>query len=106
MFKQLFGKYLVDQKALTPEQYAEISAQQAATRVKLGLIAVEENLLTKEQADELNHLQTQMDKRFGDLAVEKGYLTEESIMESLLSIKRAGSDLIISYFTPYLLDNL
>ena len=42
MFKQLFGKYLVDQKALTPEQYAEISAQQAATRVKLGLIAVEE----------------------------------------------------------------
>lgn len=39
-------------------------------------------------------------------AIEKGYLTEESIMESLLSIKRAGSDLIISYFTPYLLDNL
>lgn len=39
-------------------------------------------------------------------AIEKGYLTEESIMESLVSIKRAGSDLIISYFTPYLLDNL
>lgn len=39
-------------------------------------------------------------------AIENGYLTEESIMESLLSIKRAGSDLIISYFTPYLLDNL
>ncbi|WP_295722379.1 porphobilinogen synthase [uncultured Methanobrevibacter sp.] len=39
-------------------------------------------------------------------AIEKGYLNEESIMESLLSIKRAGSDLIISYFTPYLLDNL
>ena len=48
MFKQLFGKYLVEQKALTPEQYAELSAQQAATRVKLGLIAVEEKLLTKE----------------------------------------------------------
>ena len=79
MFKQLFGKYLVEQKALTPEQYAELSAQQAATRVKLGLIAVEEKLLTKEQADELNHLQTQMDKRFGDLAVEKGYLTDEQV---------------------------
>ncbi len=39
-------------------------------------------------------------------AIEKGYLTEESIMESLLSIKRAGSDLIITYFAPYLLDNL
>ncbi len=79
MFKQLFGKYLVDQKALTPDQYAELSAQQAATRVKLGLIAVEEGLLTKEQADELNHLQTQMDKRFGDIAVEKGYLTDEQV---------------------------
>lgn len=79
MFKQLFGKYLVDQKALTPEQYAEISAKQSATRVKLGLIAVEEKLLTNEQADELNHLQTQMDKRFGDLAVEKGYLTDEQV---------------------------
>lgn len=79
MFKQLFGKYLVEQKALTPEQYDELSAKQAATRVKLGLIAVEEKLLTKEQADELNHLQTQMDKRFGDLAVEKGYLTDEQV---------------------------
>lgn len=79
MFKQLFGKYLVEQKALTAEQYAELSAQQAASRVKLGLIAVEEKLLTQEQADELNRLQTQMDKRFGDLAVEKGYLTDEQV---------------------------
>lgn len=79
MFKQLFGKYLVEQKALTPEQYADISKKQAEARVKLGLIAVEENLLTQEQADELNHLQTQMDKRFGDLAIEKGYLTDEQV---------------------------
>ena len=39
-------------------------------------------------------------------AIDKGYLTEDSIMESLLSIKRAGADLIITYFAPYLLDNL
>lgn len=39
-------------------------------------------------------------------AIEKGYLTEDSIMESLLSIKRAGADLIITYFAPYLLDHL
>ncbi len=38
--------------------------------------------------------------------IENGYLTEESIMESLLSIKRAGADLIISNFTPYALDHL
>jgi porphobilinogen synthase len=36
--------------------------------------------------------------------IESGYLTEESIYESLISIKRAGADLIISHFTPKLLE--
>jgi porphobilinogen synthase len=36
--------------------------------------------------------------------IEAGYLTEESIYESLTSIKRAGADLVISHFTPKLLD--
>ena len=40
------------------------------------------------------------------MIIENGYLTEDSIMESLLSIKRAGADLIISNFTPYVLDHL
>ncbi len=35
--------------------------------------------------------------------IEAGYLTEESIYESLISIKRAGADLVISHFTPKLL---
>lgn len=38
--------------------------------------------------------------------IENGYLTEESIMESLLSIKRAGADMIITNFAPYALDHL
>lgn len=38
--------------------------------------------------------------------IEKGYLTEDSIIESLLSIKRAGADLIITNFAPYALDKL
>lgn len=38
-------------------------------------------------------------------AIEKGYLTEKAILESLLSIKRAGADLIITNFVPYLLLN-
>ncbi|MBC7097451.1 MAG: porphobilinogen synthase, partial [Methanobacteriales archaeon] len=37
-------------------------------------------------------------------AIQKGYLTEDAIYESILSIKRAGADLIISHFTPRLLD--
>ena len=38
-------------------------------------------------------------------AIEKGFLTERAIAESLLSIKRAGADLIITNFAPYLLFN-
>ena len=38
-------------------------------------------------------------------AVEKGFLTEKAILEALLSIKRAGADLIITNFAPYLLLN-
>ena len=38
-------------------------------------------------------------------AIEKGFLTERAISESLLSIKRAGADLIITNFAPYLLLN-
>ncbi|WP_305513413.1 porphobilinogen synthase [Methanobrevibacter sp. V14] len=38
-------------------------------------------------------------------AIEKGFLTEKAITESLLSIKRAGADLIITNFASYLLLN-
>lgn len=35
--------------------------------------------------------------------IEKGYVTEDLLYETLLSIKRAGADMIISYFVPQLL---
>ena len=38
-------------------------------------------------------------------AIEKGFLTENAILESLISIKRAGSDLIITNFVSYVLLN-
>ena len=38
-------------------------------------------------------------------AIEKGFLTENAIVESLISIKRAGSDLIITNFASYVLLN-
>lgn len=39
-------------------------------------------------------------------AVERGWANEDLINESLISIKRAGCDRIISYFTPYMLEKL
>lgn len=38
-------------------------------------------------------------------AIKKGFLTENAILESLISIKRAGSDLIITNFASYVLLN-
>ena len=38
-------------------------------------------------------------------AIEKGFLTEKAILKSLISIKRAGSDLIITNFASYVLLN-
>ena len=38
-------------------------------------------------------------------AIEKGFLTDNAILESLISIKRAGSDLIITNFASYVLLN-
>ena len=38
-------------------------------------------------------------------AIEKGFLTENAILESLISIKRAGTDLIITNFASYVLLN-
>jgi porphobilinogen synthase len=36
--------------------------------------------------------------------IQAGYLTDESIHESLISIKRAGADLVISHFAPKILE--
>jgi porphobilinogen synthase len=38
--------------------------------------------------------------------IDAGYLTSESIYESLLSIKRAGADLIITHFAPEFLEGI
>jgi porphobilinogen synthase len=38
--------------------------------------------------------------------IKSGYLTEDAIMESLISIKRAGADLILTHFAKDILDKL
>ena len=106
MFGQLFGKYLVKKGMLTEEEYREAIQKHLSIRVPIGTIAVAEGLLTEAQTAEIHRQQKQFDRLFGDIAIEKGYLTEDSIMESLLSIKRAGADMIITYFVPQIIDML
>lgn len=83
MFEQLFGNYLVRNRALSKAELDDILSKQSKTRVRLGVIAVAKKLLTEEHAEEINRLQLQQDKKFGDIAVEKGYLTEKQVEELL-----------------------
>ena len=94
MFSQLFGKYLVERKALSDDTLKNILKEQEGARVRLGTIAVADGLLTEAQADEINYLQTQMDKRFGDIAVEQKYLTENQVSTLL---KKQGNSTMKFY---------
>lgn len=112
MFEQLFGQYLVREKALKEDELGEILSKQAKTRVRLGVIAVADKFLTEEQAEEINRLQLQMDKKFGDIAVEKGYLTHEQVEKLLgeqgnpymqfLQLMLENSDIKVSKIDGYL----
>lgn len=88
MFCQLFGKYLVDKKAITCDEYQVAKERQLEARVKLGTIAVAEGLMTEDLAEAVNRLQLQQDRRFGDIAVEEGYLTQEQVR---MMLERQGS---------------
>ena len=54
MLSQLFGKYLVEHKALSDDTLKNILKEQEGARVRLGTIAVADGLLTEAQADEIN----------------------------------------------------
>ena len=69
MFIQLFGKYLVEKKALSSDTLKQIIEKQKTVRVKLGTIAVSTGLLTEAQVEQVNEMQKQQDKRFGDIAI-------------------------------------
>lgn len=86
MFTNLFGSYLIQKGVISTEQFASIKAEQAKTRVKLGLIAVAEKFMTQEQADAVNEKQFSMDRRFGDIAVEMGYLNKAQV-KNLLTLQ-------------------
>ena len=49
MFEQLFGNYLVRNRALSKAELDDILSKQSKTRVRLGVIAVAKKLLTEEQ---------------------------------------------------------
>jgi Predicted inhibitor of MCP methylation, homolog of CheC len=83
MFGLFFGKFLMDKKKISQEQFDEIMELQQKARVKLGFIAVSEKLLSVKQAEEINDIQRKMDRRFGDIAIEKGYLLEEEVTHLL-----------------------
>lgn len=87
MFAQFFGNYLLNKKAVTPEQLNEAMSKLKSTRLKLGTLAIHEGLMTAAEVDEIVYLQSREDKRFGELAIARNYLTDEQV-EDLLHVQR------------------
>ena len=79
MFCQLFGKYLLEQRAINDFDYRTLIDEQMSVRVRLGTIAVADGLMSEEQVEKVNQLQMTQDKRFGDIAVELGLITDEQL---------------------------
>ena len=66
MFAQFFGSYLLNNKAVTPEQLSEAISKLKQARMKLGTLAMHQGLMTAAEVDEVCYLQSREDKRFGD----------------------------------------
>ena len=79
MFCQLFGKYLLEQRAINESDYRTLINEQMNVRVRLGTIAVADGMMTEEQVEKVNRLQMTQDRRFGDIAVDLGLITDEQL---------------------------
>jgi CheY-specific phosphatase CheX len=85
MFAQFFGSYLLNNKAVTPEQLSEAISKLKQARMKLGTLAMHQGLMTAAEVDEVCYLQSREDKRFGEIAIERDYLTGEQVEDLLRS---------------------
>jgi len=85
MFAQFFGSYLLNNKAVTPEQLSEAISKLKQARMKLGTLAMHQGLMTAAEVDEVCYLQSREDKRFGEIAIERDYLTGDQVEDLLRS---------------------
>ena len=85
MYAQFFGNYLLNRKAVTPEQLAKAIANSSNTHIKLGTLAMHKGFMTAAEVDEVCFLQTREDKRFGEIAIERNYLFEDQLEDLLKS---------------------
>lgn len=78
-----FGMYLVDQKAITPEQFTNAIRARLEDKVPLGQLALRRRKLSLSQVFEILRVQSGKPAPFGKLAMECGYLSEPQLAELL-----------------------
>ena len=83
MYAQFFGNFLLNKKAVSPDQLASAISSLADTHIRLGTLAMHRGYMTAAEVDEVCFLQTREDKRFGEIAIERNYLFEDQL-EALL----------------------
>lgn len=83
MYGQFFGSYLLNKKAVTPEQLKAAITEMGASHIKLGTLAMYKGYMTSDEVDECCYLQRREDKRFGEIALSRSYLFEDQLEDLL-----------------------
>lgn len=83
MYGQFFGSYLLNKKAVTPEQLNKAIEEMSSSHIKLGTLAMYKGYMTSEEVDECCYIQRRENKHFGEIALERSYLFEDQLEELL-----------------------
>ena len=78
-----FGMYLVDQQAITSEQFTDAIRARLNDKVPLGQLALRRRKLSMSQVFDILRMQSGKPAPFGKLAMEAGYLSEPQLAELL-----------------------
>lgn len=79
MYGQFFGSYLLNKKAVNPEELGEAIANMGNSHIKLGTLAMYKGFMTSDEVDECCYIQRREDKLFGKIALERNYLFDEQL---------------------------
>lgn len=77
------GVYLVDQGAITPQQFTAAVKESLKRKTPIGELAMREHKLRMNQVYEILRLQADRKASFGRLAIEAGYLNRTQLAELL-----------------------
>lgn len=85
MYGQFFGSFLLNVKAVTPQQLSAAITDMGKSHIRLGTLAMYKGYMTSDEVDECCFIQRREDKKFGTIALDRHYLFEDQLEDLLES---------------------